>query len=304
MQGFLNLNKPAGWTSHDCVAKVRKLLRQKRVGHGGTLDPAAIGVLPMAIGRATRLLDYLSPTKAYRAVVRFGLITSTDDLEGEILQQAPAEHLTLAQVEALLPKFMGTIDQIPPKYSAIQVNGQRLYDLARAGKPVDVPVRQVTVSQINLLGWRSQPFPEIELEITCGTGTYIRAIARDLGHELGTGATLAHLTRTQSSGFSLDHSLTFDQLHQQVGQQTEQQTLALIPPEVALAHLPILTLPDDLARRWQQGQKLAIASPPGIYRIHLPDHTFLGIGEQTDLDPSLRAKVVYLPAPQASLQQP
>lgn len=134
MNGFLNLNKPFGLTSHDCVARVRRLLHLKRVGHGGTLDPAAIGVLPIALGRATRLLQYLSHDKAYRATVRFGVRTATDDMAGEVLAADPCPQLTLPEVQKFLPQFLGKIQQIPPSYSAIQVGGKRLYELARAGK--------------------------------------------------------------------------------------------------------------------------------------------------------------------------
>ncbi len=143
MQGFLNLNKPFGWTSHDCVARVRKLLRLKRVGHAGTLDPAATGVLPIAFGKATRLLEYLPGTKAYQATIRFGVRTTTDDLQGEIITSAPCPNLSLAAVKTVLPQFEGKIEQIPPSYSAIQVDGKRLYDLARRGEKVEVPVRTV-----------------------------------------------------------------------------------------------------------------------------------------------------------------
>ncbi|MEQ8963487.1 MAG: tRNA pseudouridine(55) synthase TruB, partial [Coleofasciculus sp. C2-GNP5-27] len=136
MQGFLNLNKSAGFTSHDCVAKVRRLLRLKRVGHGGTLDPLATGVLPIALGRATRLLQYMTSDKAYRATIRLGVKTTTDDLEGDIVATASASGLTLETVVPLLQQFQGKIDQIPPMYSAVQVQGKRLYELARAGKTV------------------------------------------------------------------------------------------------------------------------------------------------------------------------
>jgi tRNA pseudouridine55 synthase len=301
VNGFLNLNKPAGWTSHDCVAKVRKLVHQKRVGHGGTLDPAATGVLPIALGRATRLLKYLSPDKAYQATVRFGLTTTTDDLEGDILQDAPCPDLTCDRIQSILPQFLGRIEQIPPKYSAIQVNGQRLYDLARSGQPVEVPTRTVMVHGIDVLDWRSQPYPELDLAITCGPGTYIRAIARDLGNILGTGATLAHLTRTRSCGLSLTDSQTLDD----IGTQAKAQTLTVIPPAPLLQHLPGLTLPDETARRWQQGQKVAIASdasayinsnhPAQPYRIHATTSDFLGISEVVwnGTDCLLRPRLVY-----------
>ena len=181
-------------------------LASKKVGHGGTLDPAATGVLPIAVGRATRLLPYLAPDKAYEAVVRFGVTTRTDDLEGEILSQNPVAQIDLQTVQALLPEFVGTIEQVPPAFSAIQVNGQRLYDLARQGKEVTAPSRTVTIHKIAISAWRPGDFPELTLQIVCGAGTYIRSIARDFGEKLGCGATLAHLVRTRSSGFDLKDS--------------------------------------------------------------------------------------------------
>lgn len=276
--GFLNLNKPAGLTSHDCVARVRRLLKTKRVGHGGTLDPAATGVLPVAVGRATRLLQYLPSGKAYNATVRFGLTTATDDLEGEILTQAPAPTLTLEQVQVALGEFQGTIQQIPPRYSAIQVQGQRLYDLARAGVAVEVPMRTVQVDQIEILDWRPGEFPELAVAIACGPGTYIRSIARDLGSLVGTGATLAALERTASSGFTLAESLSLEE----VAAQTEQHSLRLVAPEQAIAHLPVITLAHSEAVRWCQGQKLSLddlSSQPIVYRVHHDAGHFLGVGE-------------------------
>jgi tRNA pseudouridine55 synthase len=278
MDGFLNLHKPAGMTSHDCVARVRRSLKMKRVGHGGTLDPAATGVLPIALGRATRLLQFLRQDKAYRAIARFGLTTTTDDLEGDILTQTPAAHLTRDQVEALLPKFLGPIQQVPPAYSAIQVGGQRLYDLARAGIEVEVPVRTVEVYSIELLDWRPGNAPEAELAIACGAGTYIRSIARDLGSLLGPGGTLAKLIRTQSHGFDLADSLTLEDLEAQV----EAGMFVPIPAAIALAHLPALTLAQPDALRWGQGQPIAtepITPLDAPLRVQDSGNQFLGIGK-------------------------
>jgi len=277
VQGFLNLNKPSGFTSHDCVAKVRGILRLKRVGHGGTLDPAATGVLPIALGKATRLIQFLSHDKAYRATIRFGLQTTTDDLEGEPLQSAPVPGLTLEMIQELLPQFQGKIEQIPPRYSAIQVQGQRLYDLARAGKAIDVPNRSVEVYDIQILDWRSSDFPELDVAIACGTGTYIRSIARDLGDRLKTGGTLAALTRTLSSGFALSHSLTLEQLAEQV----QQERFEAIAPAAGLQHLPAIPLPVETAQRWCQGQRTVIPTRPvesTICRVHHEHGGFLGIG--------------------------
>lgn len=301
MQGFLNLNKPFGLTSHDCVARVRRLLKLKRVGHGGTLDPAATGVLPIAIGKATRLLQYLSHQKAYRATIRFGITTTTDDLQGEVLTEVPAPNLTLTQIQQALRQFEGKIQQIPPSYSAIQVGGKRLYELARAGQPVEAPVRTVEVFRIEILDWRPGAFPELELVIACGTGTYIRSIARDLGSILGSGGTLAALIRTESSGFQLTDSLTLDTLAKQV----EAESFSPIPPAVALPHLPQITLSDLQVSRWRQGQRLAwedllesahttpqFTSP---YQLHQLDGQFLGIGQaiEPETAPLLIPKLVW-----------
>ncbi|MBO0348365.1 tRNA pseudouridine(55) synthase TruB [Phormidium pseudopriestleyi FRX01] len=296
MEGFLNLNKPPGMTSHDCVSRVRRLLRTKRVGHGGTLDPAATGVLPIAVGKATRLLQYLRQDKAYQATVRLGVTTTTDDLEGETIASAAVPQLTREQVAAQLPQFLGKISQIPPAYSAIQVQGKRLYDLARAGETVEVPSRIVEVHHIKVLDWREGDFPEIDLAIACGPGTYIRAIARDLGAVLGTGGTLAHLTRTESCGLYLKQSLTFEDIETQ----TTQGTFQLIPPDRVLAHLSQMLLNSTDGRRWCQGQRISLSElgeivPP--LRICGEDGTFLGISEieASDGDWVLVPKMVFEP---------
>ncbi|MGA1623992.1 MAG: tRNA pseudouridine(55) synthase TruB, partial [Synechocystis sp.] len=200
MFGFLNLNKPLQWTSHDCVGKVRRLLKTRKVGHGGTLDPLASGVLPIAVGKATRLLPYLPTAKRYKALVRFGVRTDSDDLAGNIIEEQSASSLTLAAIEAELPHFFGKIHQIPPQYSAIQVGGKRLYELARAGIACEVPSREVEIFKLQILDWRSGDKPELTLMVDCGEGTYIRALARDLGDRLGLGATLAGLERQLSGG--------------------------------------------------------------------------------------------------------
>ncbi|NEO66829.1 MAG: tRNA pseudouridine(55) synthase TruB [Moorea sp. SIO4G2] len=279
MQGFLNLNKPAGWTSHDCVAKVRRLLRLKRVGHGGTLDPAATGVLPIALGKATRLLQYMQQDKAYKATVRLGVRTTTDDLEGEVIATQSAAQLTLELVKGFLKQFEGTIQQVPPMYSAIQIKGKRLYDLARAGEVVEVPERTVEVETIEVLDWRGGEFPEIDLAIACGPGTYIRSIARDLGDALETGGVLAALTRTRSSGFDLADSLTLEELTQQL----EQSLFQPVSPSAALGHLPSVTLSADQARRWCLGQRISwddtLETPTSPVQVYHEDGSFLGIGK-------------------------
>lgn len=306
VQGFINLNKPAGFTSHDCVARVRRLLRLKKVGHGGTLDPAATGVLPIAVGRATRLLQFLPSGKAYRATICLGVKTATDDLAGEVLSSHPATWLTLEQVQPYLSQFQGTIAQIPPRYSAIHVGGKRLYELARSGIEVEIPVRIVEVDEMTVLDWRSGEFPELEVAITCGAGTYIRSIARDLGEAIGTGGTLAALIRTHSSGFDLENSITLETLAEQL----EAETFRPMLPELALAHLPAIELPTALAKRWSQGQKIRWEEiPPApllqedieskgdqvFYRVCGEGDRFLGIGTEivSDDEKLLIPKLVW-----------
>ncbi|URD50853.1 tRNA pseudouridine(55) synthase TruB [Chroococcidiopsis sp. CCNUC1] len=300
MQGFINLNKPLDWTSHDCVARVRRLLHTSRVGHGGTLDPAASGVLPIAIGKATRLLQFLPQDKAYRATIQLGITTTTDDLEGEILTSQPATDLSLEQIVPKLKQFQGKIVQIPPKYSAIQVGGKRLYDLARAGEEVDVPERTVEVYKIEILNWQAGDFPKLEVAIACGAGTYIRAIARDLGAALGTGGTLAALTRTRSSGFEIAASLSLDELATQL----ERGTFEPIPPAKALQHLPSVNLSEPVARKWCLGQKIPYPEVPvtmtndTCLRVENEGDRFLGIGRlvQTDDVCLLAPQIVFVPS--------
>jgi tRNA pseudouridine55 synthase len=274
------------------VAKVRRLLKQKRVGHGGTLDPLATGVLPIAVGNATRLLPYLPGTKQYRGIIRFGVRTDSDDLAGKVIETKSAGHLTLPDIESLLPEFSGKISQIPPQYSAIQVNGKRLYDLARAGIACEVPRREVEIMNLKILGWRSGEYPELDLQVTCGEGTYIRALARDFGDRLGTGATLAGLVRELSCGMELPQSLTLEELEKVV---TKQEDLPLLLPKQVLGHLPVVSLDQELEKRWFQGQRLALLDlVPGIVRVEGENQNFLGIALVTaeEYGPVLRPKVV------------
>lgn len=295
--GFINLNKPLNWTSHDCVAKLRGLLNTKKIGHSGTLDPLATGVLPVAVGKATRLLQYLPVGKAYRAVIRFGIQTTTDDLEGEVIRQTSAAHLQRHQVEGLFAQFVGPLRQVPPRYSAVQVGGKRLYDLARQGKMVEMPTRQVVIEQLHSQQWQGGDNPELTVDIVCGPGTYIRSLARDLGEAVGTGATLAGLTRTYSNGFSVEQSTTLEDLALAI----EQAQFVPVSAGDMVQHLRAIALPAPLAHRWCLGQKLSVdevapyaldiefsspesSSPESItpepFRVLAADsQAFLGIGE-------------------------
>ncbi|MBV9230629.1 MAG: tRNA pseudouridine(55) synthase TruB, partial [Chloroflexi bacterium] len=178
MDGIFNINKAVGMTSHDVVAKVRKLLKQKRVGHAGTLDPAASGVLPICVGQGTRVAEYLSESgKAYQAEITFGIVTDTYDAEGAIIRTADTTDLSLTQIEEILPDFLGPQMQLPPRYSAIKLQGQPAYKRARAGEEITLEARPIEIYQLQLLAWHA---PRLTLAIECSKGTYIRSLARDL----------------------------------------------------------------------------------------------------------------------------
>jgi tRNA pseudouridine55 synthase len=282
VDGFLNLHKLADWTSHDCVAKVRRILQTKKVGHGGTLDPAAVGVLPIAIGKATRLLQYLPEGKAYRAIIRLGVQTTTDDLEGVIIYSQPARDVTIDQIQATIPQFIGKIIQTPPIYSAIKVDGKRLYKLARAGETdatVEVPTRTVQIDSVEILNWTPGDFPEVEVQIGCGGGTYIRSIARDLGASLGTRGVLAFLERNASCGLQLADSITLADLEQQ----QQSGTFLPVSPSAGLHHLPAAVLNDaELIKAWSQGKRLACDSIDSARSIDPARHEYVKVVDDTD----------------------
>ncbi len=292
MFGFINLDKPTGFTSHDCVSKVRRLIKTKRVGHGGTLDPLATGVLPIAVGKATRLLQFLPETKVYRASIRLGISTSTDDLEGEVISSTSARHISKEKIVSFLDNFKGQIKQVPPMYSAIKQDGRKLYELARKGKSVDVIPRIVNIYQIKIINFFSGEYPEVDVEISCSPGTYIRAIARDLGAILGVGGTLANLIRMESCGMKLEDSIDFDTMNQKI----QQNSLSLIDPGLILSHLEFISLNTHDAKRWCYGQTIDLidnesenhnfnnllcqkVSDKKVYlRMYQESKIFLGIG--------------------------
>ncbi len=244
--GFLVLDKPAGLTSHACVARVRRRYGLKRVGHGGTLDPAVTGALPMALGFATRLLPYLPGGKAYRGVVQLGLRTDSDDQSGEVLERSPVPALTRQQLDAALEPFRGPIQQRPPQVSAVHVAGERAYARARRGEVLELQERTVSIDRLELTDW-NPVLGRLELEVHCSAGTYIRSLARDLGAALGCGGTLAQLRRTEALGFSLADALTLEEME-------AEPPPPLLDPLLALSHLPRHRLdPEELAG-WRCGR--------------------------------------------------
>lgn len=254
LRGILVVDKPIGPTSHDIVALIRRLAGTKRIGHGGTLDPFARGVLPLFIGAATRMVEYHArDEKAYRATVVFGARSTTDDLEGELTpgEVPPPDHRA---VEEALAHFRGTITQRPPAHSAVKVAGRRAYRAARAGEPLTLAERTVTISRLELVAWdEADPSrPAATVEVGCSAGTYIRALARDLGESIGCGAYLAALVRTASGPFTLAEAHQPDEIRRLANEGSLAR--ALLPMDHGLADLPAVTLPPETIGAVARGQ--------------------------------------------------
>lgn len=280
--GLLVLDKPAGWTSHDVVARVRRLARTRKVGHSGTLDPMATGVLVLGLGRATRLLGYVAGhDKDYDAVIRLGAVTSTDDAEGDVVASSDAPW-TLAAARAAASALTGEISQVPPAYSAIKVAGRRSYARARAGEEVELAARTVVVSRFEIVGTEGS---DVSAAVTCSSGTYVRALARDLGAALGTGAHLAALRRTRVGGFSAMTPL----------EALDPDALPLVPLAAAVdSAFPRRTLSPTEAVDIRHGRPLAATGAPGPVGVFAPDGKVLALVE--DSGGAARPLVVFAPA--------
>jgi tRNA pseudouridine55 synthase len=243
IHGMLNVCKARGYTSHDVVAVVRRALGTRRVGHAGTLDPLAEGVLPICVGRYTRLVDLLGDTdKGYYAEVLLGARTATDDAEGEIVEQRPVPLLTVDALAPVLDAFRGPIIQVPPAFSAIKVAGKRAYDLARRGDALELAGRPVTIHRLDVVAWEP---PRLTLLVVCSKGTYIRSIARDLGEALGCGAHLTRLVRLWVGSFGLETAISLEEI--QAAAAIGRIDDVLLPADTALAALPALLVPDQRA---------------------------------------------------------
>lgn len=277
--GILVIDKPGGMTSHDVVARARRILGTRKVGHAGTLDPMATGVLILGVGRATRLLGHLAlRDKAYLATVRLGASTVTDDVEGDVLTAAPAaavQALDDADIEASLARLVGTIQQRPSSVSAVKIDGRRAYDRVRSGEDVSLPARTVVVSSIDVLDMRWLPgFVDVDIDVTCSTGTYIRALARDAGDDLGVGGHLTSLCRTRVGPFALATALTLDDFAQRGA-----AALRGID-EIAAACFPVWHLDAEGADAARVGRRIPWAGPAtaeGPTALVAPDGQFLAL---------------------------
>ncbi|WP_019634030.1 tRNA pseudouridine(55) synthase TruB [Actinomadura atramentaria] len=273
--GLVVVDKPGGWTSHDVVARVRRLARTRRVGHAGTLDPMATGVLVVGVGKATRLLGHLALTeKGYDATIRLGASTNTDDAEGEITATASAADVSDAALAAGVAALTGRIEQIPPQVSAIKVDGQRAYKRARAGEDVALKARPVTVAEFTVTGVRRDgDVVDVDASITCSSGTYIRALARDLGASLGCGGHLTALRRTRVGPYGLDLARTLEQLA---------EDLAVLPiADAVAAAFPRRDVTEEDARKVVHGGRLpALGLGPGPVGVFGPDGALLALVEE------------------------
>lgn len=277
LDGILVVDKPIGPTSHDIVGLVRRLAATRRVGHGGTLDPFASGVLPVFLGRATRVVEFhVADRKRYRATVCFGASSSTDDLEGELTPSlGPAP--TRKNVEATLPAFVGPIQQRPPAYSAIKLGGRRAYALARAGETVELPLREVTIHDLTLIEWDdSDPErPVAIVDVSCSAGTYVRALARDLGERLGNAAYLGALRRTGAGTFGEADALSLDTIREAASHGSDDLAALLRPVDFGLERFPDIPLTDREVDAVARGQFIRPAAgfEAGAerYRLRTPD---------------------------------
>ncbi len=284
--GLLVVDKPGGWTSHDVVARGRRLARTRKVGHAGTLDPMATGVLLLGIGRATRLLGHLAlTTKTYQATIRLGATTVTDDAEGDVVEQRDASAVTDDDVEQALTALRGQVQQVPSSVSAIKVDGVRSYAAVRSGREVALAARPVTVSRFEVLARRGD---DLDVVVACSSGTYVRALARDLGAALGVGGHLTALRRTQVGPFGLDTARTLEQL-------AEDTDSAVVPLADAVAtSFPVRRLDDDEAVALSHGKRLTATGAPGVVGAFAADGRCIALLE--DRDGAARPTVVFAPA--------
>lgn len=287
VSGLLVIDKPQGITSHDVVDRVRRLSKQRKVGHTGTLDPMATGVLLVCLGQATRLIEYLLVArKRYRAVVRFGAVTDTFDAEGKVVAHYDPASLELAHLQEILPMFLGEIKQTPPIYSALKKEGQPLYKRARAGEAVEPDPRLVTIYDLTILAWRP---PDLTVDVSCSSGTYIRSLADDIGQAAGSGAHLAGLIRTANGQWTLDQAVALDILEREAHADRSGWRNHLHSLDQAITHLPKLILDEVAVGHVRHGRQIQVSagklefsagydkSDIDLVRAYTPSGDFLAI---------------------------
>ncbi|MBS7007296.1 tRNA pseudouridine(55) synthase TruB [Anaerostipes sp.] len=283
IHGILNIYKESGFTSHDVVAKLRGIIKQKKIGHTGTLDPQATGVLPVCLGKATKLCDMLTDTKKeYRASFRLGIRTDTEDIWGTVEEESRPD-VSEKQVQDAVLSFLGDYEQVPPMYSALKVDGKKLYELAREGRVIERKARPVTIFEINDL---RIDLPDIHMTVVCSKGTYIRSLGRDIGEKLGCGACMTALERTAASGFTKTDSRTLEEIEHLMRE--NRITEAVIPPDKIFADLPERTVKKQYAKILYNGNPLKAecftvpCSTEQRLRIYDEDGHFIGIYDWKD----------------------
>lgn len=274
MNGIVIIDKPSGWTSQDVTARLRRVFGTRRIGHGGTLDPMATGVLPVFVGRATRGVEFFEHAeKTYEAVLRLGLTTDTEDITGRVLSQTDAA-ITPQELEAILPRFRGEILQVPPMYSALKVDGQKLCNLARKGREVERQSRPITIHELTLLSQEPEGF---RLRVCCSKGTYIRTLCKDIGQALGCGGCMAQLHRVAAGEYTIDQAVPLAALLE-----SEEPGKYLRGVDTMFRELPARTLTPAQEKRARNGGSFTIPLPPGRYRCYGGDGTFLMLGQVKD----------------------
>ena len=267
MNGIVIVDKPQGWTSQDVTARLRRVFNTRRIGHGGTLDPMATGVLPVFVGRATRGVEFFEHAeKTYETVLRLGITTDTEDISGTVLSEQDA-FVTGEELEAVLQKFRGEIMQVPPMYSALKINGQKLVDLARKGKEVERQPRPITIHELTLLGMEADG---IHLRVRCSKGTYIRTLCKDIGEALGCGGCMAALRRVTAGEYTIEESVPLQRLLE-----TEEPEQYLRPVDSMFRNYPAVTLTEKQELRCRNGNSFSISLPDGTYRAYGKDGEFL-----------------------------
>ena len=274
MNGIVIVDKPQGWTSQDVTARLRRVFNTRRIGHGGTLDPMATGVLPVFVGRATRGVEFFEHAeKTYETVLRLGITTDKEDITGTVLSERDA-FVTGEMLEAVLPRFRGEILQVPPMYSALKVNGQKLYDLARKGKEVERQPRPITIHELTLLGMDAEG---IRLRVRCSKGTYIRTLCKDIGEALGCGGCMAALRRVQAGEYTAAEAVPLQTLLE-----TEDPEQYLRPVDSMFRNYPAVTLTPKQETRCRNGNSFSVAMENGTYRAYGQDGEFLMLAKTED----------------------
>lgn len=271
MNGIVVVDKPENWTSQDVAARLRRVFGTRRIGHGGTLDPMATGVLPVFVGRATRGVEFFEHAeKTYETVLRFGITTDTEDMTGEVLEKRPVS-ITEADLQQILTRFRGEIDQIPPMYSALKVNGQKLYDLARKGIVVERQPRKITIFELELLSFQGET---ATLRVRCSKGTYIRTLCKDIGEAAGCGGCMESLRRVAAGEYTIDEAVPLQTLLE--AENPEQYLRKL---DTMFRNYPMVKLTPKQELRCRNGNSFSIALPDGTYRVYGGDGEFLALSQ-------------------------